>query len=304
MKILITGGAGFIGSNLTEELVRLGHEVTVMDNFFLGSKQNLKAVINDITLIESDIRNREAVDKAMRGIDYVFHEAAASSAPMYNNDPREAFDSTVRGFINVLQAAKEHSVKKVIYASSSSLYSRLPPPHREDMHIIPDSFYTVAKFTKEHLAQQYTREHNVDTIGLRYFSIYGPHEKAKGRFANIISQFLWKMQKDEVPVIYGDGSQTRDFTYVKDVVRANLLCMKKGRPGDVFNIGFGKAFSFNDVVEILNKHLGKNIKAKHIENPIKNYVQHTLADTSKAERVLGFKAKYTLDDGIKELVEQ
>lgn len=305
MKILVTGGAGFIGSNLVERLVKDGNEVVVIDNLYFGTEQlkNLSEVMDKIFFIKCDVRNAELVNSVMKGCSFVFHEAAASSAPIYFQNPRDSFSSTVDGFLTVLQAAKENNVKRVIYASSSSLYCRLPPPHREYMQVLPVDLYTLAKLTVELLAKHYTENLGLETVGLRYFSVFGPHEKTKGKYANIISQFLWEMKRGNSPIIYGDGTQTRDYIYVKDIIEANILAMDMNKKiaGEIFNVGSGKAISFNETVEILNKALGTNIKPTYVENPIKNYVKHTLADTTKAEKILGFKAKYSLEDGIKEI---
>jgi len=301
-KILVTGGAGFIGSNITRRLVGLGHDVTVADNLFLGKRDNLKGL--DVKFYKIDLRDEKPTDSLFKKgkFEYVFHEAACSSAPMFDNDPRYAVDVNARGFMNVLQGAKENGVKRIIYASTSSLYHDLTPPHIETMNVVPESFYTISKYIMEICARQYLDEYGVGSVGMRYFSVYGPNELHKGRFANIISQFLWVMRKGQKPVIYGDGNQARDFTYVDDAVDANLKAMKNGKAGEVYNIGTGSVTTFNQVVEILNKHLGKNIKPKHIPNPVHNYVPVTGASTEKAQRELGFVSRYELDEGIEKLV--
>ena len=303
MKILVTGGAGFIGSNLVEALVEKGHEVIVVDNLFLGTKENLASVMKEITFFNNDVRNKELMKNISKNCDFIFHEAAASSAPMFFKDPRESFSSTVDGFLNVLQAAKENNIERVIYASSSSVYCKLKPPHEESMQVTPIDFYTLSKIAVENIAKMYTDLFGLETVGFRYFSVYGPHEKAKGKYANIISQFLWDMKKSIPPVIYGNGTQTRDFIYVKDVVKANLLAMntKKKIAGEVFNVGTGAAKSFNNIVEILNRVLRTAMKPNYVKNPIKNYVNYTLADTKKARTVLNFEAKYSLEKGINEI---
>lgn len=301
MKILVTGGAGFIGSNLVKELVKQGHEVTVLDNYFLGCEENLKDVKDKINLVVGDIKDFELVNKLMKGVDFVFHEAAASSAPMYDKNLQEVVSFNIKGFLNILISAEQNNVKRVIYASTSSIYGDLDIPHKEEMLVTPPNFYSATKYSMEHLAKIFTEKYALETVGFRYFSVYGPNEKAKGRYANIISQFLWDMKDGKRPVIYGDGEQTRDFTYVKDIVKANILAMdmEKKIGGEVFNIGTGKRNSFNEIIEILNKVLGKSIKPVYIENPIKNYVSHTLAGIKKAEKLLGFTAKYSLVEGIK-----
>jgi nucleoside-diphosphate-sugar epimerase len=242
MKILVTGGAGFIGSNLTEALAAKGHDVTVLDTFSLGRMENLAPVKSKIKIIKGDIRDLETVKKVTKDVDIVFNQAAASSSPMFLKDLRNAVSVNVDGFINLLNACRDNSVKKLIYASTSSIYGNNKPPLKEDTQVWPVNFYSTTKLLNEHFAALFSREYGLETIGFRYMSIYGPHEKGKGIFANLASQFLWAMQRSEQPVIYGNGEQTREFTYVMDVVNANILVMnsKKNFSGEVFNIGTGK----------------------------------------------------------------
>jgi UDP-glucose 4-epimerase len=303
--VLVTGGAGFIGSNLTKKLVTLGYEVTVVDNFFLGKLENLKEVSEKIDFHEMDVRDKDKLKKLFeeKRFSYVFNEAACSSAPMFDKDPRYATDVNTRGFMNVLQLAKENKVKRVVYASTSSIYHDMKPPHGEDAVVFPKSFYTISKYFDELVARQYWDEHKLETIGLRYFSVYGPHELHKGRFANMVSQFFWLMKKDEIPVIYGDGEQSRDFIYVDDVVEANLLAMRNGIPGEIYNIGTGKRASFNEIVKILNKLLKKEIRPKYVQNPVHNYIAHTEASIEKAKKELKFVYKLSLEEGLKLLIE-
>lgn len=300
MKILVTGGAGFIGSNLVEELVRLGHEAVVLDNFYLGTKKNLEGL--DAEIINGDIRNADVVNKAANGVDVIFNEAASSSSPMFMKNLRDAVSVNVDGFINILNAARDNS-SKVVYASTSSIYGNLPPPLREDMNVTPPNFYSATKLFNEQLAAVYTSEYGIETVGFRYMSVYGPKEEGKGVFANLASQFLWALQKNEQPVIYGNGSQTRDFVYVGDVVQANILAMKKKLGGEVFNVGTGIGTSLNTLVDLLNKILGKNVKPKYIETPVKNYIDTQLADISKIKKMLGFEPKYMLEEGIKDMLK-
>ncbi len=303
MKVLVTGGAGFIGSNITEALVEKGYEVTVLDSLFLGREANLKSVIDRIDFVKGDVCNRQVVFNVMKGVDYVLHQAAASSSPMFSENLKGAVAVNIEGFINVLDAARENSVKRIVHACTSSVYGSNPVPHSESMPVEPPNFYSASKFGAEHIAKIYSSEYGLETVGLRYFSVYGPHEKAKGRFANTVSQFMWDMKEDRAPVIYGDGSQTRDFTYVRDTTEANMMAMKKpGVSGEIFNVGTGISKSFNDIIMMLNAALGTNVKPKHIINPLKSYVGDTLADTAKAESVLGFKARTSIEDGIKEIV--
>ncbi len=208
--------------------------------------------------------------------------------------------SAINDAISVFEFAKKTGAK-VVFASSSSLYNGLPTPNREDMDIMVADYYTEARLGIERIAELYHKLYGINIVGLRFFSVYGPNERAKGIYANIVSQFLWEMQDGKTPVIYGDGEQTRDFAFVSDVVRACVLAMEKDVSG-VFNVGTGVSHSFNDVVVALNDVLGTNIKPQYIDNPMKNYVAHTLADLTKVKDALGFRSEYSLEDGIREIV--
>jgi UDP-glucose 4-epimerase len=205
----------------------------------------------------------------------------------------------INGFTAVFELAKKCGAR-VVYASSSSLYNGLVPPHREDMTIRVSDYYTEARLAMERIAELYRGLYGISSAGMRFFSVYGPKEEAKKQYANMVSQFMWQMRRNETPVIFGDGTQTRDFTNVRDVVRALQLAMQSDYHG-ILNVGTGKAYSFNDVIEILNQQLGTRIKPKYTENPIKNYVKDTLADTTKTENEIGFKAEVSLEAGLKGL---
>ena len=297
MKILVTGGAGFIGSNLVEELVKK-HDVFVIDNLHSGSLTNLKKVKNKITFIESSCKNIGKKD--LPKVDLIYHLGMASSSPMYKQD-QMIFGKTINGTIGVYEYARKNNVKKVIFASSSSLYNGVKPPHVETMPIHVTDFYTEARLCIERIAELYNNLYGVKSVGLRFFSVYGPHEEAKGKYANIITQFLWEMQKGNAPVIYGNGLQKRDFTYVGDIVSACLLQINNNNEYQIYNVGTGLSYSFRDVVDILNKKLGTDIEPKYVDMPINNYVDHTLADISKI-RKLGYSPKYTLEHGIDRLI--
>ncbi len=305
MRVLVTGGAGFIGSNLVEGLLEKGHEIIVLDGFFLGKKDNLKGFLDKIELVDGDIRDFDLLKKITKDVDVIFNQAAASSSPMFKEKLRESVAANVDGFVNILNAAKENGVKKVVYASTSSIYGNNMPPLREDMKIVPVNFYASTKLMNEHLAVLFTREYGLETVGLRYMSVYGPRERGKGIYANLVSQFLWSIQKNESPVIYGDGEQTRDFVFVKDVVQANILAMesKKILLGEVYNVGTGKAVSLNGLVDIINKVLGKKVKPRHIDMPVKNYIATQLADISKISKDLGYKPRYGLEEGVRDIIK-
>jgi UDP-glucose 4-epimerase len=297
MKILVTGALGFIGSNIAERLVKDGHEVVALDNLHTGSESNVEKIKGGIK-----VANAEAGDLAKLGekFDAVIHQGIYSSSPMYRKEP-QLVAKAISQWISILEYARENKCR-LIYASSSSLYNGNKPPFREDAQILVKDLYTEARYAMERLAQLYHDFYGVKSAGLRYFSVYGPHEQAKKEYANLITQFLWKMKRNEPPLILGDGTQSRDFIYVDDVVEANMLALGKDIHG-VFNVGTGKATDLNAVVAALNRSLGKNIAPVLEPNRIKNYVAHTLADTHKAKTELGFVAKIGFDEGLRRLIE-
>jgi len=294
LTALVTGGAGFIGSNLVEELVRGGEDVIVLDNLQTGSLRNLDGL--DVEIVTMSCNDIPRLDV---NADMIFHLGIPSSSPMYKENPLLVGEA-LNGFIAVMELARRCGAR-VVYASTSSLYNGLEPPHREDMVIRVTDYYTEARLAMERIAELYRRLFGVSSLGMRFFSVYGPKEESKGRYANMVTQFLWGMMRNEAPVIYGDGSQTRDFIYVKDVVRALMLAMDSDHNG-VLNVGTGRAHSFNDVIRTLNRMLGMELVPRYIENPIKNYVQHTLADTRAAREILGFQAEHNLESGIAGLI--
>jgi UDP-glucose 4-epimerase len=296
MSTLVTGGAGFIGSNLVEELLAAGEDVVVLDNMHTGSPGNLTDLKGSLELIQGSCNDLPEMDLHPEKI---YHLGIPSSSPMYKKNPY-LVGVALNGFTAVFELARK-SEARVIYASSSSLYSGLLPPHHEDMTIQVTDYYTEARLAMERMAELYKRLFDVRSVGMRFFSVYGPKETAKKEYANMVTQFLWEMREGRTPLIFGDGGQTRDFTYVKDVTRALRLAMDSVYHG-ILNVGTGKAYSFNEVIEILNKSMDLSMKPQYVENPIKNYVQHTLSDTAKAEKTLGFRSKYSLEDGVKELL--
>ncbi|MGB9814748.1 MAG: NAD-dependent epimerase/dehydratase family protein [Thermoplasmata archaeon] len=290
---LVTGGAGFIGSNLVHELVKRGNKVIVVDSLHTGSRE----LISDTGAEFYHMRVEEFFKKgAWKGIDGIFHLGKPSSSPMYREN-REKILESVNGTLAVLEMAKELNVK-LVTASSSSLYNGLEPPHREDMIIKPTDFYTEARLVEERLAKVYQDLYGVRWSAMRFFSVYGPREEYKKNYANLISQFIWSYMKNEKPLIYGDGSQRRDFVFVDDVVNALILAMNRDVNG-IFNVGTGKSYSLNDVISIIKGYMGTDLEPKYIENPVKNYVMVTLADTSKSRKVLGFEAKENIEGGIR-----
>ncbi|MDH5596690.1 MAG: NAD-dependent epimerase/dehydratase family protein [Candidatus Peregrinibacteria bacterium] len=302
-KVLVTGGAGFIGSNFCN-LNKEKFDVTALDNLFLGDPANLD---EDVRFIEGDACKAEDLDK-VGPVDYVVHLAGTSSAPMFMDDGFvDGYVNSVKSFVTVLDWARKNGVQKVIYASTSSLYGNNPLPLTEDQHVTPLNHYAVTKQVYEHAAACYNKVYpQMDIIGFRFMSVYGPNEEAKGQFANLVSQFCWDYARGKEPVIYGDGSQTRDFTNVRDVVQGITLAIdsEKKLGADVFNIGTGHATSLNEICQALEAAFDNEIKAKYIENPVKEgYVRGQWADISKIREVLGYEPKVKLEDGIREQVE-
>lgn len=296
MSTLVTGGAGFIGSNLVEDLLQAGEDVVVLDNMHTGSLENLAGLEGRLELIQSSCNDLFRLDLHPQKI---YHLGIPSSSPMYKKNPYLVGEA-INGFASVFELARK-SGSRVIYASSSSLYSGLFPPHREDMAIQVTDYYTEARLAMERLAELYQRLYGIRSVGLRFFSVYGPREEAKKQYANMVTQFLWEMKAGRRPLVYGDGSQTRDFTNVLDVVRAMKLAMNSDYHG-ILNVGTGEAWSFNEVIELLNRMMGLSLEAEYTENPIKNYVMHTLADTSKTERTIGFRSRFGLKEGMEEMI--
>lgn len=298
---MVTGGFGFIGSNLVRRLVKEGKTVVAIDNEFLGTIKNLDGV--NCIKVTGDITDskllKDVVEK--HNVKKIYHLAGFSSAPMFK-DHSERITSNLEGFRNVLDLAVQNKIR-VVYASTSSLYARCPRPYKEDMKIIPGTPYELSKYLMELTAQMYNQYYKIDVCGARFFSVYGPYESHKKQFANNVTQFLWDIQQNRPPVIYGDGTQTRDFTFVEDIIEGLINIIEKGKGAEVYNIGTGKEYSFNTIVEMLNKKLNKNIKPKYIKNPLNNYVQNTLSDISKIKKDFGWKPKVSFDEGMDIIVK-
>ncbi len=299
MKILVTGGAGFIGSNLVHDLVEEGHEIIVVDNLSTGSLNNISDIIEKIKFIKTSCSEVLKI-KELEGLDEIYHYGIPSTTQLYR-DNRSLVGHAVNEFIEILELAKRENCK-VIYASSSSVYNGNTPPFHEEMIVHIKDFYTEARYLMERVAKIYYDFYGVCSIGFRFFSVYGPREEAKKTFANLISQFMWDLKAGRPPLIYGDGTQTRDFTFVDDINGGFKLGMKNKIDCDVFNLGTGDCYSLNELVDILNEILEIDIKPVYKENPIQNYVNATLADTSKAKEHLDFEATITLRDGIRKII--
>lgn len=297
MKFLVTGGAGFIGSHLVEVLVDSGNEVTVVDNLHTGSLHNLTPFKDEITFINKscgDISPEEIE------IDGIFHLGIYSSSPMYRNDP-SLVGTAVNDFLNMLHLAAHFNVK-MVWASTSSIYNGNSTPWKEDMPIHVKDYYSEARYCMERLAKLHYDWHKTETVGMRLFSVYGPRETAKGNYANLVSQFLWCMEKGESPILFGDGTQKRDFTYVDDVTHGLILAFESDITYDIFNIGTGRSHSLNQLVTTINDTLATDISPTYTENTIKGYIHETLSDTTKSRQVLKFQATIDLAEGIKNLI--
>lgn len=302
-KILVTGGAGFIGSNFCN-LNKKQYEITALDNLFLGDKDNLEEGVNFLQGDACDFADLNKVGQ----VDYVLHLAGTSSAPMFLEEGFvRGYVNSVQSFVTVLDWARQNGVKKVLYASTSSLYGNNPPPLVETQQVTPPNHYAVTKELYEHCAACYHKIYpEIEIIGFRFMSVYGKNEEAKGVYANLISQFCWDIGRDLSPVVYGDGEQTRDFTNVRDVVAAITLAMETEQKlgAEIFNIGTGRTTSLNAIITAINQSFGKNVPVQYIENPVKEgYVKTQHADISKISKILGYTPKVQLEEGIAEQVK-
>lgn len=299
-SVLVTGGAGFIGSHLVDRLLALGARVRVLDNLSTGRMDNLEAAWTSIEFIEGDIRDIDTCRKATQGTIYVFHEAALGSVPRSMKHPDVTLDVNVRGTANVFTACREAGTKRVIYASSSSVYGdseRLPK--REGDEGRPLSPYAVSKVMNEQLADVFGRCYGMEFIGLRYFNVYGPRQDPEGPYAAVVPRFCAAARRNEPLVIYGDGEQSRDFTFVSDVVEANLLAAgaPRGAVGRVYNVAPGSRTTVNDLAAVVLRTSGVIASCVH-EEPRAGDIMHSQADASAAEREIGFRSSVTLEDGI------
>jgi UDP-N-acetylglucosamine/UDP-N-acetylgalactosamine 4-epimerase len=301
---LVTGGAGFIGSHIVEELVRRGEHVRVLDNFSTGKRENLAPYLEQIELIEGDIRSYHIVREVVEGADYIFHQGALPSVPRSINDPITTNEVNVGGTLNILDAARDAGVKRVVYASSSSVYGENAAlPKQEDMMPQPISPYAVAKLTGEKYCHVFSRTYGLETVSLRYFNVFGPRQDPQSAYSAFIPKFIVGMLEGMGLTIDGDGMQSRDFTFISNVVQANLLATEAdGVSGEVFNVACGGCMSLNEIVENLRQILGCD--GNIVNGPSRSGdVPMSLADIGQAKQRLGYKPVVPVRDGLEKTVE-
>jgi UDP-glucose 4-epimerase len=304
-RVLVTGGGGFIGSHLAAELLEQGYRVRVLDNFATGRRENLHALEGDVEIVEGDIQSYERVTKAVAGCEVVFHQAALPSVPRSVQDPLTSNATNVIGTLNVLLAARDHEVRRVVYASSSSVYGLNPElPKHEDAPTVPISPYATAKLAAEGYTRSIHGVYGLDTVSLRYFNVFGPRQDPTSQYAAVIPNFITALLAEERPVIFGDGEQSRDFTYVANVVQANLLAMDAppSVAGRVYNIACGERVTLNQLVGELRHLLGSDVEPIYAA-PRAGDIPHSLADVSRARTDLGYEPTVKLRDGLERTIE-
>jgi nucleoside-diphosphate-sugar epimerase len=303
MKVLVTGGGGFIGSHVAERLCVDGHVVRVLDNFSTGRRENLSHLISDVELIEGDVQSYERVHNAVKGCEVVFHQAALPSVPRSVQDPLTSNASNVIGTLNVLLAARDSGVRRVVYASSSSVYGANPIlPKHEGLATVPISPYAVAKLSGEGYCRSFHEVYGLETVSLRYFNVFGPRQDPRSQYAAVIPNFVTAFLDGRPPVVFGDGEQSRDFTYVGNVVDANLLAAEaRGAEGGAYNVACGERITLNQLIEELGELTGKEAEPRR-EAPRPGDVRDSLADLSRAERDLGYRPAIGLREGLERTI--
>ncbi len=302
-KVVITGGAGFIGSNLARFLSS-ENKTIIIDDLSTGYLKNIQDLIdnNQIDFVKGSITDFNFLKEQFKYVDYVFHVAAIPSVPRSIKDPIKSNQANINGTLNVLLAAKDNGVKKVIYSSSSSVYGDTPTlPKKEEMKPYPLSPYAVSKLAGEYYCDVFSNVYNLSTVSLRYFNVYGPRQDPTGDYAAVIPKFITRVTNDKSPIIYGDGTQSRDFSFIDDVVQANILAAES-RASGVFNIAFGNRITINALAELIMEIIGKNLDIIY-DNPRPGDILHSLADISKAKNHFNYKPEFDIKDGLKETVK-
>jgi UDP-glucose 4-epimerase len=300
VKVLVTGGAGFIGSNLVRALLERGDEVRVLDNFSTGNRANLAGLADDVELVEGELRSYERVHNAVRGVEVVFHLGALGSVPRSVQDPLTSGAVNVEGTLNVLLAARDEGVRRVIFASSSSIYGDQPElPLRETMAPDPISPYGVAKLAAERYCVSFTRVYPFETVVLRYFNVFGPRQDPRSQYAAVVPLFVTAIAAGEPVTIFDDGEQSRDFTYIDNVVAANLLAADAAdASGRIFNVSSGAPASVNELAETIGRLLDKPVERRYLP-PRPGDLRNSWADVSEAREALGFEPSVSLEDGLR-----
>lgn len=305
MRILVTGGCGFIGSHLSEALVQAGHQVRVLDNLSTGRRMNLAAVADQVEIRVGDVRAADVVSEACRGMEAVFHEAALVSVVDSVTRPRDNHDINITGTLNVLEAARQHGVPRVIMASSAAIYGNDPAlPKQESMWPSPASPYAIAKLTGEHYLQVYSQLYGMQNVALRYFNVYGPRQSAASPYSGVISKFVQCLQQGVAPTVCGDGQQTRDFVYVQDVVQANVAALACSCAGvePVFNVASGRVTTLLGLLQVLGELAGRPLVPEFAPARAGD-IRHSAADISKAAVRLGYRPTFALPAGLRLLLD-
>jgi UDP-glucose 4-epimerase len=304
VKVLVTGGAGFIGSSLARALVERGDHVRVLDNFSTGNRRNLAELATEVEIVEGELRSYERVHNAIRGVEVVFHQGALPSVPRSVHDPLTTSAVNVEGTLNVLLAARDVDVRRVVFASSSSVYGNAPDlPRRENQHTDPISPYGVSKLAAERYCVAFSRVYRLETVALRYFNVFGPNQDPTSQYAAVVPRFIALVREGRPVPIYGDGAQSRDFTYVSDVVDANLLAADaEGASGAVVNIATGRSLSVNSLADAIGETLAVPVEKEYL--PMRaGDVRDSWADVAEARRLLGYSPAVSIKDGLRRSAE-
>ena len=304
MKIVVTGGAGFIGSHLAEELVNRGYHVIILDDLSTGKSENIAGLLkkDNVEFVQGSITDLALVEKVFQGVEYVFHQAALARVPRSIDDPLSTNEVNIKGTLNVLLAARENRVRKVIYASSSSAYGDVRTlPQKEDMPSNPLSPYALTKLAGEYYCNIFRQIYGLSTVCLRYFNVYGSRQDPHSQYATAVTAFIGRISQNLPPIIHGDGEQSRDLTFIQDVVSANILAMENNAEG-VYNIGSGKSVTINELAEAILRLMQKSLVPIH-DKPRPGDPRHTLADISRAKS-FDYEPKWTLEDGLRRTIQE